>query len=36
VKKSFFKIGTAFEQRFRKLLIIKHLRGAGGGGAASR
>jgi hypothetical protein len=30
VKKSFFKIGTEFEQQFRKCLITKDLRVAGG------
>ena len=36
VKKSFFKIGTEFEQQFRKCLITKDLRGAVGRGPVSR
>ena len=36
VKKSFFKIGTEFEQQFRKCLITKDLRGAGGRRPVSR
>jgi hypothetical protein len=35
-EKKFYKVGTGFERRFRKSLIIKHLRGGGAPRAVSR